>query len=344
MMNMSRFPYNDSLSNNHNSSECNSSQTNRTIYYNSQADNLVDVCSGTMFDCGRPVWEEIYDVMNVVSIAINIIHLSVLNELQSGTARGHISSYHKLLKQLAGVDIAYAIASCMKMCVFRRLLIGSEKIWGALVSGLTDWPSPVRYYTLALACYDRCVAIRWPLHHSSNRLILNVNTAHVVLWLIALLLTGVREYIFRDSVCIDGISGATTYFGSFTAATVYYCTLTPATIIIIVCMFISLAELKKMISTPITQVPQAQREVQRATVFTVANSILFLFCLFPGIIGSFQYALKIDVDFSVAYLGYALYLAYGIMNTLLYGWINKKYRATIVKMFCPKCQSRIDQY
>ena len=103
-------------------------------------------------------------------------------------------------------------------------------------------------------------------------------------------------------------------------------------------MFISLAELK-MISTPITQVPQAQREVQRATVFTVANSILFLFCLFPGIIGSFLYALKIDVDFTVAYLGYALYLAYGIMNTFLYGWINN-----IVKIFCPKCHSRRDQY
>ena len=106
MMNMRRLPYNDSLSNDHNSSEYNSSPTNRTIYYNSQADNLVDVCSGTMFDCGRPVWKEIYDVMNIMPIAINIIHLLVLNELQSGTARVHISSYHKLLKQLAGVDIA----------------------------------------------------------------------------------------------------------------------------------------------------------------------------------------------------------------------------------------------
>ena len=123
--------------------------------------------------------------------------------------------------------------------------------------------------------------------------------------------------------------------------------LTPPALVIIVLTVTLLIELHKMRiagasqTTGMLQIQQRrmQRITNKATFYTAVNSIIFIACLMPLIITSCLVAatdiladMSVNSYNNVLYSGILLTFMFGILNTVLYGWLNKRYRVAFVTL------------
>ena len=268
-------------------------------------ENVVDFCRSVTVEnmCGQPVWEEIVLAVNIIAIVVNILHYITLQVARktSEVSQANNSAWQKLLNQFAITDAACGFSGLMRACIFRRLVYGKSLRLGAVITFLSDISVGVRYYVLALACYDRCVAIRWPFRYSTDILIVRINTVCAIFWFCVAGIIIVRNILFLEEICINDFVGVTNLFTANQLPTAMaFIPLTPPALVIIVLTVILLIELHKVRMAGASQTTEMlqiqQRRMQhitnKATFYTAVNSILFIACLMPAIITSCFVAAK----------------------------------------------------
>ena len=315
-------------------------------------ENVVDFCRSVTVEnmCGQPVWEEIVLAVNIIAIVVNILHYITLQVARktSEVSQANNSAWQKLLNQFAITDAACGFSGLMRACIFRRLVYGKSLRLGAVITFLSDISVGVRYYVLALACYDRCVAIRWPFRYSTDILIVRINTVCAIFWFWSAATIIVRDILFLEEICINDFVGVTNlYTENLLATAISFTVITPPALVIIVLTVTLLIELHKMRiagasqTTGMLQIQQRrmQRITNKATFYTAVNSIIFIACLMPLIITSCLVAatdiladMSVNSYNNVLYSGILLTFMFGILNTVLYGWLNKRYRVAFVTL------------
>ena len=157
-----------------------------------------------------------------------------------------------------------------------------------------------------------------------------------------------RDILFLEEICINDFVGVTNlYTENLLATAISFTVITPPALAIIVLTVTLLIELHKMRiagasqTTGVLQVQQRrmQRITNKATFYTAVNSIIFIACLMPLIVTSCLVAatdiladMSVNTYNNVLYSGILLTFMFSILNTVLYGWLNKRYRVAFVTL------------
>ena len=307
------------------------------ITNSSSSGAVVDLCINVRLICGLPIWGELMLVINIVSIIVNILHYATLQVARKTSEEPHvITAWQKMLVQFAITDVACGLGGLIRACIFRRLVYGKSSAIGAVINFLSDIGNAVRFYVVALACYDRLIAIRWPFRYSSDILITRVNTICTVVWCCSSVFIILRDALFHDVICIHDIIGVTSLFDNRNAAIMSYSFLLPPALVIIILNVILLVELHKIRGTT-TQPPNI---ANKATLYTAISSCLFIACLSPGFLGSVLNSVDLTFEDTLNYIGYLLHSIYGILNTVVYGWMNARYRQAFLALVTGNCNKK----
>lgn len=287
----------------------------------SPVDSSLSFCRPDDTRCNPLSWEIPFLTLNVTSILINSLHLVILSKVKS--LQG--SAFLRLLQFMAVADLVEGFVSAFRVsCWFRDVLIQSRPL-SACVTTLGSVIT-IRYHFMMSAVIERLIALSNPLHYKYNLFVRKIS-----LWLSLQVITvlGINatlDTIFYEDICLN------TYYGpndlnSIWPLRVNFSLRTIPAIIMVAGMGKILHTLRTTVSPSITT---QKKEILAATKTIMILCGMIVFCLIPPLAGIF---LRTDIHVkhcNVSPISLICFFTFGISNTIVYGWRNKRYRNVVM--------------
>ena len=276
-------------------------------------------------------WKYLILTINALSVVINLVHMILMSRLPSL----HNTSYHFILQQISIANIYAVIPSVTFLCSVHKLYYGQDLRIAAIYAIIIEHCGMVKYNTLFIASLERYLSICHPLSGQQTNCMdklldrkQKIKLFSIFFWIFGLGLAFVKNYVFRQHLCLLEFAGPTNR-SSKAARNFVFVFMIIQTLFILAFNVRVLIELRKM---------QRRNHLcdhsftRRASHYIIAISLAYYFCLFPTCVA---FILK---SFDVSLWSYRwplqiLYCVYGIFNVVIYGWVMKPYRLLVKKMF-----------
>ena len=307
-----------------------------SVYGNStesvSGDNILRMCThDSMERCYSDfAWKYLVAAVNIISLFVNIFHIIILRRLPA--IRG--TPYSFVLQQISVADI-YAIMSMGQIfCIYHKLYINKNIMIGVLFVTFHEHCGLVRFNVLAVASIERYLSLCHPLGGESVCFIVwsrarKVKLIAAVFWIAALVFSFLKHYLSRNELCVWAFYGPSTK--ASTGSSVMMCSyIAIITLIIVVCNFKVLRELKKVASRN----KQSDRDqvAKRTVYYILIINVAYYICLLPVgaviIMGPLGHGIT-----KVRWFIHILYSSYGVFNVVIYGLVMKPYRTVISAIF-----------
>ena len=296
----------------------------------------VPVCDGTEKLCVDPAMEWTVNIINIVAVGVNILHMIVLRKID--TLQG--TPYLKILLSMAISDILCAVMSVPeRLCMVRRFLSTSHQAYTATLSIIASTFIGFRYYHLAFAALNQFYTICFPLHYAGSVIATKTSLALGFVFMFTMTMSIIKDSVFSGSLCIDTMYGPTNESPSvdnITGAKIItiVLSLVPLVFIILLSVLV-LVELCKMRKRAHTG---QQQDSINATKYILTIVAVFIMCLCPLYVD-----LLIDLQsyptlaLVLDWFSIVAFMLYGIVNTVIYGWKNKTYRSVFCQLIKDCC-------
>ena len=270
-------------------------------------------------------------VNSPLAILINILHSSVLYRMNKKSAK----PYLLLLIHMSVADLLTPAIDLIKgNCYAMSATYGASKGVAIILSTLVELPTTTRFFMIALLSYERFAAICQPFRYPSRLVVTRTTAIALLLWGISLVLLLVRDIIFSKFICINIYYGITSV--DKTLESLLYQGFLNGIPLVTACVLsvlvtVELVKMDKRVSGHDAH-GRGSHDARRVAIYTIVNNILFVLCITPFVIAPF-----IPYWF-LRFFVYILFIFYGILNTVIYGWMMKSYRATLFQMLCCCCK------
>ena len=296
------------------------------------ADNATDIllpmCKGFSRMCSLQAYEYLAEIINVLSIFINILHMLVLNRMPSDKNLTRILTMYSMISL---VDIFCAAVYFIKANCYMHHLVAHTSRWIAITIVIAeDAIIMYRYSLLMIICAERYISICHPTSADTFWCMRHVKTTSFIILLLVLGLFAARDVLSIDGLCLHPVIGVMTM--SKLATVIFFLSvLIPLMIadILILKVLWEIHQMKKRQLTPFDHCKGLKRSFQYVVIITVG----FHVCFVPVVA---SLLVKLVAKLSTEYTAIVVTLVnsiYGIFNTLLYGWMFKRYRRFLVQMF-----------
>lgn len=271
--------------------------------------------------------------IGIVSIGLNVLHISVIRKLPTLKGKSHLS----ILIMISSTDIIYSAASLPMMCcdlrewINRRSSTPTLYLW--LMSVTLESSVLCRFCAVFLSSLDRYFALCRPFFYLSSSLIRHVGKISIGLNVVLWLVLAVKGLLTLSDMCISGVIGPTRLNDVGGAAT-------STSVMLIFSATISFFLLN--IWLEIKRIERRAPSTDDDHLKSSAYYIMAIFGLFvvilviPSVIGTGTYIAYKAQDSSTpipeAFLWSILgtHICYGIVNIGMYGLINVSYRKALV--------------
>lgn len=210
-------------------------------------------------------------------------------------------------------------------CELHKLVLGRSKILAGAISTITFTAPNFRYIILAVASCERYLALCKPFTYESNIFIRHINRCVYAMWLITGFYQALREIVFGNEVCLNNIVGATNFEGAGPKSWTYLGIGIPIVTIIVFSSRVA-HELRKM------RIRLQDSQLMKASLYVVAINMEFIACLIPVFV-CFLMTMIYKCGFTGQWISLLMFILYGALNTLTYGWLTKSYRQEVLKLF-----------
>lgn len=269
-----------------------------------------------------PGWEVIFLMLNITSIIINSLHLVIISQIRSLTG----TAYLRLLQFLAAADIFEGFMSSIRVSnVFRNVLRINRPL-SACVTTLGSVLT-LRYHFMMSAIVERAIAVCRPLQHRNHLFIRKLPVWLTCQTFFIISTSALMDVLYYKDICINTYYGPNDMNKPCPQGVMFSLRIIPSVVIIIGITKI-LYELQKTSGLSITN---RQRERVAATKTIMILCVMIMFCLIPALVGILlrtNMAVKHSITSPMSLLGF---FVYGIANTVVYGWRNKKYRRIVAE-------------
>lgn len=148
-----------------------------------------------------------------------------------------------------------------------------------------------------------------------------------------------RDATFASTICINTLFGPVYLFRNSLAANIYLYLLvgtsTTATIVLSAAVVVKICRMKR------SAISAHQHETNRVALYILSISLLFFTCLTAVFLGGSLDALTDNVPFYIKIVLPFLFALYGIFNTLLYVFLNRKYSRMLHEVVCAFLRPRM---
>ena len=287
------------------------------------ASYLIPFCNGSSQACLAEAWQEnMLTCVNLLSLVANPIHIYTLTRFKEKLE----TTYMKILILITIWDILVAATSILQFnCQIRQSAANSYAV-SILALSIYDSVSYIRFIILSLAFFDRWLAVAHPFKYK-NIIAEYFRLLVAIPIIIIVVMTLLRNLIFREDICIDSVSGVTNCVTQrtkmMTCSTLY----TLSFVFDAVFLSLLLRELRKMRQK--LSLTTEDKELRNATKTVIVITLLYFGCFMwqPMIaIASGSPAVTWRIQHYCMYVTYVLYSLYGLMNIAVYGLLNKSYR------------------
>ena len=301
-------------------------------------DDILLMCSHDSMDrCYSDyAWKYLIFTLSIISVVVNAFHLFVLKRLPA--IRG--TSYLFVLQQITVADIYASVMNGQLLCFYHRLYVNKHIMIGVLFATLHEHCGFVRFNALAVASIERFLSL---CHKKGGDMVCfslwsracRIKVTSAVLWFFALIYLFLRNYLFREKLCVWALYGPSTK-GSAKSSAMFFSYIAGATLIIVVCNFKVLRELKKIASQ--RQPSDRDNQAKRAVYYLMIINVAFYTCLIPlGVLVTLG-PLGISIT-KARWVIHLFYTSYGIFNVVIYGFVMKPYRTLISALFLHGCKN-----
>lgn len=193
-------------------------------------DRLLRRCPNSPDFCGERTWEIACTVCHIIAVVINIVHIIFLRKINSRL----VSSYHNILLNIALADILSSFSMIIKInCAIHHLADGKPRMFTALLSASTDVGPAFRLYILALAEWERIVAVCYQERYSSHILVKYNMLCIAASWTFVTTVVFTRDLIYSDTHCLTTIFGVGNYYAVEPKAITYVLLLVPSAVTVV---------------------------------------------------------------------------------------------------------------
>lgn len=290
-------------------------------------DGLLRLCPAVEDFCGDLGWEVACTTSHLVAIIINILHMVMLRKLNNQLS----SSLLNILMNTSLADILSSFSMIVKInCAIHHLSAGKPQVLTALLSASTDVGPLFRFYILALAAWERTVAICYPQHYQTHVLVRHSLLCIASMWLFVTAAVFLRDFIFNDTHCLTAILGVANYHAMEPKAIIYILMLIPSLItgILVVILAWKLRSVRRRIITgeSCLNLLRSYTDTKYVLIVSVAFYISFLPTLISFLL--LFLGIKILVFNWIIVLMFAIY---GVGNIAIYAVMSKAYRYQILR-------------
>lgn len=244
------------------------------------------------------------------------------------------TAYLTILQFMAAADIAAAVSFIPRIPCAVREYTTTNRVVAAIILTPNDILLMSKYVTIMAGCLERAIALSNPFRYSHHWMIVHMKKFLSFLWLVIAVITVIRDVVFFRGICIEGPFGpvnaqlpepsALTIIPMHASAVV--------TIVALVKVFCELCKMKRRIN-----VSQQEKDIANAAKVMSIITVTFLLFLLSTIVNvlvmktfklEYNYSMVAFTNFNAA--GLALY---GIVNTIIYGFLTEGYRNAVRRCF-----------
>lgn len=271
---------------------------------------------------------------NVFSIFANIIHMVILSLIPSLKK----SSYYHVLLHISISDIHYALYAICRLTLNRaEYFQNSPKFVYLIYDIIMTSADSNRYLILAMASFERYSALCRPMAHTTSKFTVYIHIWLPCSWIVIFVWTSIGVGVFHEDLCFNPLTGPSTAYGKVSGAVIILGAVGPCLLAIAALQTRVLAELLRMRETNITR---EQTTIRKATHSLLIIIGVFYLCLTPTMAAFLNRLYRGPTYRSLDYyLGSVLFSSlYGVVNTLIYGWMTPAYRHKVmaIRCSCPK--------
>lgn len=289
---------------------------------NCSVKTTIPFCIETYRACLIETLSTICFVLDGTGVLLNIGHIWILQKLKSEQGNLHL----RLLQYASGSDLFAAVSNRLRGHCRLRIFLRDRPIVVSTVIVFWDWVYLFRYYVLAFSSYERYLAICKPFSYSQNRFVNNSRLALALAAGICLLTTGLREYAFRNHLCLDSYLGYSSSYHNTEGSLYSAATVVILMTIIIICSAKVLLELKRIKDR---NTMQENDDIKRITKYILVNNLLFIACLIPVTLTFIVLSVANSHSVTALFISTVPYTSYGAVNVIVFALMTKGYKAHI---------------
>ena len=236
-----------------------------------------------------------------------------------------------ILMNISLADILSSFSLIIKInCAIHHLSDGKPRLITALLSASTDVGPVSRVYILALAAWERIVAMCYSQDYQTHVLVSRNMVCIASMWLFVTAAVFLRDFIFNETHCLTAILGVGNYYAVEPKAIIFTLMLIPTLVIGV--LVVILARKQRGVQGLIDAGEQSTilRQNYADTKYVLILCVLFYISYLPTLMSFVLLFLKIKflVFNWVIVLMFAIY---GVGNIALYGVLSQAYQQQILK-------------
>lgn len=276
--------------------------------------------------------DAVNSVFQLFLIAVNAFHLVILKKLKQGNDTQAL----RILILMAINDISISsVTSLSSFCILQSIQRMNMCLFAVLES-VWVMTGTMRYFILAVASYDRYVAICLPFRYVGDRFLNNKTVILLAIYLVILIINTPLKAIEMGCIQISDYGNVdkemtkslrTTFQSLWTAI----CLL--VIVITVTCVLRELHNMKHREGT--THHDQA---VIKATHLILATISVFVCCLLPPICTEIYFATIQDGDSRLRQRSRMVFDSYAFLNVIIYAAMSKPYQQEVTNYFRFSCK------
>jgi len=287
--------------------------------------------------CGYEGVSQAITSANTVTILVNILHIIVLSSINR--LRG--TKYFWTLMSISSSDILASLMFILQVdCSLKHFILKQEEIFsqgfliGIMIPSIMTMI--LRNSVLALASYERYVAICTPFKYATNKVVQHLAVGYIIIWVASLVISVIINFIDIIQYCIYDL-GLTQPKQSLLVSVIQFPLFGVPAVITVVTLGKVGVELKRMSRRAIQ--PAEDEELKKAGKYVLLTSILFYLSFFPTLAGMVVRRLGKQPEAQsglVDISGFIVQGVYGTLNVILFAYLNPSYIQQIRKLL--KCR------
>jgi len=194
----------------------------------------------------------------------------------------------------------------------------------------------LRNSVLALASYERYVAICTPFKYVNNKVVQHLAVGYIFIWIVSFVISAIMKSVAFGKYCVDDLVLTFPTLSTLTIAVQIMLLSAPAVVTIVTLGKVGV-ELKQMSRRAVQ--PAEHEELKKAAKYVLLTSILFYLSFFLTLagIGARKLAKLSDEKAKLLHISAFIFQGlYGTLNVILFIYLNPTYIQQIIKLL--KCK------
>lgn len=291
---------------------------------------IIPLCNKQTSICLPPSIEWTIIATNVFSLILNVLHMAILCQIKA--LRG--KAYFAILQATSAADVLYALRTFSQVLCQGRMFMQRwvpAGFWSSFFNSTTTY---IRLVTLGIACMDRFLAMYRPFNHRSSLFVRHIWVWLAISWVFAGVLLPFRD-VFTDqnAICMDIALAANHCIArpdKATCASFMYLQTTFLTVSLTFVLIQIYRIRQRLPSYP--RSTHRHKETTIAAVYVILMVFVYFLCYSLHIVDATIALVTGSTDNHIRIPGVIINSFYGILNTLIYGWITKAYQREVVKV------------